>query len=212
MLAEEHQFLWEGEADTWGKRLAKAYYDKLFKEYTICDLSRYKENMVALRWRTEQEVISGKGQFVCGSKRCSEQSNLESWEVNFAYVERGEKKSALVKLRLCPSCSHKLNYHHKKRRWKRRGGGMEDKSVGRKKHKQKKRKKESRESGRGYHSSSSSSDSEGECGCVRMWMGGWVGVFVCVDVYYCIMLVKYRNWSPITLGYSILPSLLIHGF
>lgn len=28
------------------KRLAKKYYDKLFKEYCITDLSRYKENKV----------------------------------------------------------------------------------------------------------------------------------------------------------------------
>lgn len=28
------------------KRLAKKYYDKLFKEYCIADLSRYKENKV----------------------------------------------------------------------------------------------------------------------------------------------------------------------
>jgi len=28
------------------KRLAKKYYDKLFKEYCIADLSRYKENNV----------------------------------------------------------------------------------------------------------------------------------------------------------------------
>lgn len=26
--------------------MAKKYYDKLFKEYCICDLSRYKENKV----------------------------------------------------------------------------------------------------------------------------------------------------------------------
>lgn len=30
------------------------YYDKLFKEYTICDLSRYKENKIANRWRVEK--------------------------------------------------------------------------------------------------------------------------------------------------------------
>ncbi len=28
------------------KELAKKYYDKLFKEYCIADLSRYKENKV----------------------------------------------------------------------------------------------------------------------------------------------------------------------
>jgi Folate-sensitive fragile site protein Fra10Ac1 len=31
-----------------GKRLAKKYYEKLFKEYCIADLSRYKENKVML--------------------------------------------------------------------------------------------------------------------------------------------------------------------
>lgn len=30
------------------KELAKKYYDKLFKEYCIADLSKYKENKVGL--------------------------------------------------------------------------------------------------------------------------------------------------------------------
>lgn len=68
-----------------------------------------------MRWRIEQEVVLGKGQFICGNKHCSEKDNLKSWEVNFNYVEHGSKKNALVKLRLCESCSNKLNYHTKKR-------------------------------------------------------------------------------------------------
>lgn len=55
-------------------------------------------------------MISGKGQFVCGSLTCDAQKQLKSWEVNFGYVEDGEKKNALVKLRLCPACSDMLNY------------------------------------------------------------------------------------------------------
>lgn len=39
------------------------------------------------------------GQFLCGNKRCEKQDGLKSWEVNFAYVEQGEKRNALVKLR-----------------------------------------------------------------------------------------------------------------
>lgn len=49
VIRENHKFLWneEDEVDmTWEKRLAKKYYDKLFKEYCIADLSRYKENKV----------------------------------------------------------------------------------------------------------------------------------------------------------------------
>uniref|UniRef100_A0A671WR08 FRA10A associated CGG repeat 1 n=1 Tax=Sparus aurata TaxID=8175 RepID=A0A671WR08_SPAAU len=116
VLRENHRFLWRDEDEedmTWEKELAKNYYDKLFKEYCIADLSRYKENKFGFRWRTEDEVVSGKGQFQCGNKRCEKQEGLKSWEVNFAYVERGEKRNALVKLSkyslfslviLCKSC------------------------------------------------------------------------------------------------------------
>ncbi|XP_072312509.1 protein FRA10AC1 [Eucyclogobius newberryi] len=118
VIRENHRFLWKDEDEeemTWEKDLAKKYYDKLFKEYCIADLSRYKENKFGFRWRTENEVVSGKGQFQCGHKRCDKPDGLKSWEVNFAYVEHGEKKNALVKLRLCPECSFKLNYHHKRK-------------------------------------------------------------------------------------------------
>ena len=159
ILREEHKFLWEGSDDvgSWEQRLAKAYYDKLFKEYAISDLRHYKENKIALRWRTEKEVVEGKGQFICGDKRCSEREELQSWEVNFAYVERGERKNALVKLRLCLECSVKLNYHHKKKLWKkeekkqlrkrehRHTSGHKKKSKHDRKHKHKKEKKDRQE-------------------------------------------------------------------
>ncbi|VDN19831.1 unnamed protein product [Dibothriocephalus latus] len=94
------------------ERLAKRYWDRLFKEYCVADLSRYKENKLGLRWRSEKEVASGKGQFICGALSCYETAFLRSWEVNFAYRERdGTRRNALVKLRLCPACSAKLNYH-----------------------------------------------------------------------------------------------------
>lgn len=48
---------------TWEQRIAKRYYDKLFKEYAICELKRYKEGKIAMRWRTENEVVLGKGTF-----------------------------------------------------------------------------------------------------------------------------------------------------
>lgn len=124
VLYKNHQFLWDDDEDTndmWEKRFAKRYYDKLYREYCIADLSRYKENKVsttvrldklrsqhyydsyfwfqiALRWRIEKEVVSGKGQFICGHKICAAVNELRSWEVNFAYVENNEKKNALIKL------------------------------------------------------------------------------------------------------------------
>ncbi|CAH0552532.1 unnamed protein product [Brassicogethes aeneus] len=121
VIRKNHRFLWEGEdkADTWELQFAKKYYDKLFREYCIADLSLYRENKLALRWRIKQEVIIGKGQFICGNKKCCEKEDLRTWEVNFRYMEEGKKKNALIKIRLCPECSRKLNYHSKKREVKR---------------------------------------------------------------------------------------------
>ena len=145
VLGEQHRFLWGhgDEADTWEKRLAKSYYDRLFREYAICDLSRYRENKIALRWRVEKEVVEGKGQFACGNKHCSEIRDLQSWEVNFKYVEHSEKKQALVKVRLCKDCSVKLNYHHKRKPWKRNESSKagESSSSSEKKHERKKKTK-----------------------------------------------------------------------
>lgn len=68
-----------------------------------------------MRWRTEQEVKDGRGQFSCGCRRCNQTKNLKTWEVDFTYFENEEKKNALVKVRLCPECSQKLNYFHKRK-------------------------------------------------------------------------------------------------
>lgn len=101
VVFENMRFIWnEEDAPTsWEENLAKKYYDKLFREYCICDLSRFKENKIANRFRVENEIVSGKGQFICGEKSCQEVVGLRTWEVNFAYSEKGERKNALVKIR-----------------------------------------------------------------------------------------------------------------
>lgn len=170
VLAEEHKFLWEAgdKPATWEKRLAKAYYDKLFKEYAIVDLSRYKENKIAMRWRVEKEVCEGKGQFVCGNKHCPRAEELVSWEVNFAYVEQTERKNALVKLRLCPKCSKKLNYHKKCKVWSKGGKkGKRDKAKSKKRSEKYHRnhsseKGDSRDKGTSSDSGTEQSGSDGE--------------------------------------------------
>lgn len=146
MIKEHHRFLWKDSEDeeSWEVQLAKRYYDKLFKEYVIIDLSRYKENKFGMRWRGETEVVTGKGQFICAAKKCDVREKLRTWEVNFGYVEHEEKKNALIKCRLCFECSYKLNYHHKKKELTKRKKSKKSK---------KKKKKRSR-------SSSSSSDSD----------------------------------------------------
>lgn len=121
ILKRNHLFLREDEDSTkgidqkrlWEERLAQKYYDQLFKEYCLSNLSRYKTGQIALRWRTKDEVLKGKGQFVCGNLDCLEIQKLASFEVNFGYMEQGVKKNALVKLRLCEECAYKLNYKKK---------------------------------------------------------------------------------------------------
>ena len=61
---------------TWEQKLAKSYFDKLSKTYCLADLSKYKTNQIALRWRTQGEVMSGKGHLVCGNLSCSSKVEL----------------------------------------------------------------------------------------------------------------------------------------
>merc|ERR1719447_2532406 len=147
VIREHHKLLWTEDDDeqSWEVQLARRYHDKLFKEYVIIDLSRYKENQFGMRWRVEAEVVAGKGQFVCANVK-----KLRTWEVNFGYVEHNIKKNALIKCRLCPDCSYKLNYHHKKKELTKKR---------KKNKKKKKRKKRSRSSSSSSESDSSDDDS-----------------------------------------------------
>ncbi|KAL4484739.1 hypothetical protein ABPG74_019916 [Tetrahymena malaccensis] len=121
ILKEHHKFLRDDEKDSqiqysnptqeqYGEILAKKYYEKLYKEYAIIDLSRYETGQIGMRWQTKEEVIIGKGITICSNKKCGNNQNLDSYEVNFAYVEDNEKKNALVKVRVCEECVVKLNY------------------------------------------------------------------------------------------------------
>jgi protein FRA10AC1 len=87
---------------------AGQYYFRLFKEYCIADLSRLKKKKIGLRWRLHSEVISGKGQFVCGNIHCNSRDKLNSYEVPFSFHEADISKEALVKLRLCSACANCL--------------------------------------------------------------------------------------------------------
>jgi protein FRA10AC1 len=133
VLREAHRFV-RSDADnddsTYDKRLARRYYDMLFKEYCLADLSQYRKSRIGLRWRTQAEVFAGKGQFQCANVACSESRVLKSYEVEFRYDEGGEHKVALVKVRVCKECAFKLNYKHFKRmaeekRRKKRDGDEE---------------------------------------------------------------------------------------
>lgn len=57
-----------------------------------------QEDKLGLRWRTEAEVLSGKGQFSCGARGCAETRGLATFEVPFGYTEAGQRRDALVKV------------------------------------------------------------------------------------------------------------------
>lgn len=47
VIRENHKFLWlDEEPCSWEEQLAKKYYDRLYKEYCVCDLTRYEEGEV----------------------------------------------------------------------------------------------------------------------------------------------------------------------
>ena len=112
-LIKNHRFIRDDQFDknnwdkSWQLRMARRYYDKLFKEYALADLSRYKEKKIGMRWRSRAEVIEGKGQFVCGCVACSNKIDLHTYEVPFKYNEEGTIKFELVKIRVCTECSKK---------------------------------------------------------------------------------------------------------
>ncbi|KAL7279011.1 hypothetical protein ACG7TL_006843 [Trametes sanguinea] len=130
ILKSSHKFLREDDdVDerqlSWDERLAKKYYSSLYREYAVCDLKHYKSGNFALRWRTEEEVLSGAGETTCGNTRCPLHKEvleedidirpaLSTLEVPFSYIEHGESKFALVKLVLCPKCVKKLMYKRNK--------------------------------------------------------------------------------------------------
>lgn len=98
----------EQHCDDWRVRMARRYYNKLYKEYAIIDLTRYKEGKFGLRWRTEAEVVAKKGQKICGSKDCDNLEALCTFELPFKYMEDQVVKRELVKVCVCQDCASML--------------------------------------------------------------------------------------------------------
>ncbi|KAI3617242.1 hypothetical protein CBS9595_003151 [Malassezia furfur] len=115
VLRRHHRFLRDDRERpdaSYEAQVARKYYDSLYKEH-------YRTRGIALRWRTEDEVVDGIGQFTCANQRCewhaepTIRTKLETYEVPFAYEEPGQegapvRKQALVKLVLCAACAVKL--------------------------------------------------------------------------------------------------------
>lgn len=63
-----------------------------------------------MRWRTRDEVLSGKGETICCNKVCQEYDGLRAYETVFKYQEKEGSKTALVKVKCCVECAAKLNH------------------------------------------------------------------------------------------------------
>ena len=100
---------------SWQERMVEKYHQHLFKEFALADLS--VPGRIGLRWRTREEVLSGRGERTCGNKRCKNSrvsiDGLLALEVPFSYVEHGIRKKELVKLKLCTSCRPLLQHSTK---------------------------------------------------------------------------------------------------
>lgn len=92
--------------------------------FTAC----LQEGKLGLRWRTEAEVLSGKGQFTCGARGCHEGRGLATFEVPFGYTEAGERKEALVKVGL-PAAHHFSRQLYMHTLWKKTKGAAGNLAV-----------------------------------------------------------------------------------
>eukprot|EP00917_Polyrhabdina_sp_WS-2016_P004543 GHVP01010429.1.p1 GENE.GHVP01010429.1~~GHVP01010429.1.p1 ORF type:complete len:247 (-),score=54.32 GHVP01010429.1:22-762(-) len=115
ILREESEFIRDSSSDKerskdYAVRIARSYYDRLYKEYAVVNLTFASQKNIGLRWRTSQEVIKGKGQFMCGNIECSKKRGLCTFEVDFCYEEKGKQKQCLVKVRLCQDCGVKTGW------------------------------------------------------------------------------------------------------
>lgn len=114
-LKERHEFVRDDRSDeaNWNDyktRLARRYYNGLYKDRAIVNLTKYSEGKIGLRWRTKQEVVSGKGMSICAATHCTTSYQLQILELPFAYKERGVDKQELVTVVLCTSCYKKLKH------------------------------------------------------------------------------------------------------
>ena len=148
--------------DAWEVKLAKKYYARLFKEYAIADFSQASRGQIGMRWRTQSEVVAGRGQFTCGARGCERRQHdvggLTSIEVPFGYVEAGEKKEALVKVRLCEEHAEMLYRLKKTQKTKKK----DDESESDDEEKRRRRKKKKKEKKKRRHHDSTSEEEEGE--------------------------------------------------
>lgn len=107
LLKREHRFLREDD-DEPADEVTRNYEKGLIRDFVIADTSRWQERMLGLRWRTVDEVRTGKGDSICAAKGCHSKDNLKALELLFVFREGGEDKRTLVTCIVCAPCSEKV--------------------------------------------------------------------------------------------------------
>ncbi|EDL43783.1 hypothetical protein, conserved [Plasmodium vivax] len=127
VLKRKYQFVHD--ADSENNSLLQKYYKSICNKYVVCYLSGYKEKQIGLRWRTEDEIVCGKGHVICSSNDCNN-TDLKTYEFLFRYEEGGTQKETKVKLRACMECAYKINYGEIKKYLKKKSKRKKDQPGG----------------------------------------------------------------------------------
>lgn len=116
VLHAEYRFMrtaaHDGDLSQEEKRMARTYYLKLARDMCLVDLSQAERTgFVGMRWRTQGEVLEGKGRLICGALDCSYTAacaeGLISASTPFSYIEDGISHTVETRTVLCLSC-HEL--------------------------------------------------------------------------------------------------------
>jgi hypothetical protein len=79
--------------------------DNIFKDFAIIDLSQVRTRKLGMRWRSREDVLKGKGEYICGAVGCHA-TELTALEIPFAHhTAAGEISSKqFVTVHVCNPC------------------------------------------------------------------------------------------------------------
>lgn len=112
-LQKYYMFVPSSQSTTWQERMVNHYHSHLYKEYVLADLTR-APSLLGLRWRTQQEVKSGRGHATCGNKHCPggrEPSSIEPQSLVSSYYQSPQPESSEQEEKLLAKLMHGVGLH-----------------------------------------------------------------------------------------------------
>lgn len=87
---------------TWQERMVQSYHSCLFKEYVLVDVRQaLSKGRVGMRWRTSDEVKSGKGFASCGNLHCVGKSGGNASDVESGIIHPSRNTTLAAYLESC---------------------------------------------------------------------------------------------------------------